>query len=108
MPARLSRLQNTPTHIAIFTLLVSLSLWAPQWNNFQLHVHTSNPQGLAILLHGKSRDPYLLHIARAVWWFTAMHDILIQPCDNVEQDGVAVPTKFLALPVLPFPDFSGF
>jgi hypothetical protein len=107
VPQWLARPATTLNYVALFTLLIALELWAPHWDNVQLNVHTDQPQTLDILLHGRSRDDYALHVARAIWHFVATHDILIFPCATLSTDVVPTPTKFLAIPSMPTPDLGG-
>jgi hypothetical protein len=108
VPAQLTTTHHSPTHIDMFTLLVALLLWGDQWANMELTVLTDNPDRLEVLLKGRTRDPYVLHLARAIWLIIARRDIIIYPAMYAATDSMPHPTHFLALPKLPLPDFTGF
>ena len=92
------------THITLLTVLVALLLWGHLWQDCKLYIHTHDPHALLVLLHGRTRDPYLLHLARASWMIVARRDILIEPCPLM--DYCPSPAHFYALPTLPDPDFT--
>jgi hypothetical protein len=64
----------------VFTVFVALLLWGTEWAGKEVHIHTTAPKKLEILVHGKSRDLNLLHLARGIWLTTAQCDITLKPC----------------------------
>jgi hypothetical protein len=63
----------------LFTILVALTLWGLEWAGTEVLLHTAAPAKVEVLVHGKSRDLSLLHIARCIWLTTARHDIVLKP-----------------------------
>jgi hypothetical protein len=68
----------------IFTIFVALQLWGEQWAGRELHVHSAASQRVVVLVHGRSRDLGVMHIARGIWLITARRDIVLKPRDNSE------------------------
>jgi hypothetical protein len=67
----------------LFSIYVALLVWGEHWAGHELHIHTMAAKKVAILVHGKSRDLGVLHIARGIWLSIARQDIVLQPTDLV-------------------------
>jgi hypothetical protein len=65
----------------LFTIFVALTLWGEFWAGKELHINTTAAARVAVLIHGKSRDLAVLHIARGVWMCTARLDITLKTKD---------------------------
>jgi hypothetical protein len=68
----------------LFTILVAFLLWGSEWANWEVHIYTKSPAKVDVLVHGKTRDLSLLHIARCIWLITARHDIVLKPCNQFQ------------------------
>ena len=79
LPATLRGMVRLLATKELFTVLVGLALWGESWRGAELQIHTNVPSRLEVLVHGKSRDLAVLHMARAVWLYTARLDIRLQP-----------------------------
>jgi hypothetical protein len=65
----------------LFTVYVALLLWGECWVGHELHIHTLAASKMGILVHGKSRDLGVLHVARGIWLCVAKQDIVLKPMD---------------------------
>jgi hypothetical protein len=65
----------------LYTIYVAFILWGESWGGQELHIHTSAAHRVGILVHGRSRDLGVLHLARGIWLVTARQDIVVKPQD---------------------------
>jgi hypothetical protein len=66
-------------HKEIYTIYVALLLWGDEWSGVAVNLHTASPAKVEVLVHGKTRDMTVLHIARCIWLITAQLDIKLEP-----------------------------
>jgi hypothetical protein len=63
----------------LYTVYIALLLWGECWAGHELHIYTTAASRVEILVHGKSRDLGVLHVARGIWLCTARQDIVLKP-----------------------------
>jgi hypothetical protein len=63
-------------------VLVALKLWGARWVEAEVLLHCIDPHKLQVLVHGRSHNTAILHIARQIWSVTAAYDISLQPTAN--------------------------
>ena len=83
VPSQAATRDHHQAHRQIFGLLLALMLWGAKWDHKELSVHVEDPRSLSVLVHGRTRNMYILELARRVWLFTAHHDIIITPTTSM-------------------------
>jgi hypothetical protein len=79
LPSNLTSTPSTRACGECFAVLVALQLWGVQWAETEVSIHCTDPVSLQILVHGRSRNQFLLAIARRIWLITAQFDIWLTP-----------------------------
>jgi hypothetical protein len=84
LPTSVTTQDHKWAHREIFALLIALTLWGSYWCEGQLLIHCTDPLKLQVIVHGRSRNGTILHIARQVWLLTADYDIQLTPIETVD------------------------
>ena len=66
-------------HRECYAVLVALLLWGTTWSEAEVIVHCIDPAKLSVLVHGRSRNEFILDIARQIWFVMANNDIQLTP-----------------------------
>jgi hypothetical protein len=82
IPVAVATTDHRWAHRECFAVLVALTLWGSNWREAEVFVHCTDPHKLKVLVHGKSHNEAILHIARHIWSLTALHDIALTPTVN--------------------------
>jgi hypothetical protein len=82
LPDRVATTDHRWANRECFAVLVALQLWGAAWREAEVLLHCTDPHKLKVLVHGRSHNDTILHIARKIWRITAEHDISLSPTTN--------------------------
>lgn len=66
-------------HLEMLNIVIAVKLWSADWEHKVVRILCDNAAAVAVLQHGRSRDPFLLACARDIWFETAIRDINLLP-----------------------------
>jgi hypothetical protein len=79
LPPNLIEESHPIAHVEMLNVLVAVFLWATLWTGYTVEIHCDNTNTINTLLHGRARDPFLLAVARQIWFISACFDIEFRP-----------------------------
>lgn len=64
-------------YLEVLALEPAAHLWAPEWANKIIKVHTDNQAACAIINRGTARNPFVMDSLRRVFWLSAIYNFKI-------------------------------
>ena len=86
LPEYVLRQNLSPCHLAALNCLISIKVWKSQLENKTALLYCNSAATATALTSARSRDPFLLTIAREIWLLGATHNIHIIPTHDPSTD----------------------
>ena len=85
-------------HKEMINCLISLKLWAHLMPHSAVTLYCDNKVTVDVLTSARSRDPFLLKVAREIWLISAKHNLYILPAHKpgkaIEQTGADALSRY--------------
>ena len=63
----------------LIPIVAASMVWGQRWRQQRVRVHCDNEAVVEVIKAGYSREPYLMHLLRCVFFITAFHEITMFP-----------------------------